>query len=346
MGKDRVKKRLEEYKEIRKEATALENVLDFLKKNAEKCNGAFSYYEGFLNNSNSFVGQPVRTTAENLNQAVNGNAILVITANPIEKGVFLRRLSEVTKQKLNSFFLHKHVYQIVPLANNTIVHVHADGIGDELTRRAINAAYKVFKNKIQYIVLLGICYGIDSSKQSLGQVILSNKVIGYRINFRDDSASDEIKFETNREFDEAPENTWLYTLQTCLSYYQFKNNILHCLNDNIINVDLGFYLSSNSLMSSRKVKHEVVNSVGAMRPRPSGGEMEGCGIFKTNIFEETDEHFKKWIIIKGICDWGEAKNLLNSNKKINDKKKDSIQAYAMTNVVEMFIQLLNVDGIF
>ena len=94
-------------------------------------------------------------------------------------------------------------------------------------------------------------------------------------------------------------------------------------------------------MSRKKVKDAVMSALGVRRKKPLGGEMEACGVFKSNYFD--DNNFDNWLVVKSICDWGEKKNLLSKDKDENEKIKDSIQAYAMMNTWAVFKTMLDSD---
>lgn len=320
------------------------NVIDFFNNHEKFCVAAYSYYLEYKSNVNRFVEIPRNSSKSEIYNRVN-NVILLITANHIERGIFLRRLSDFYGDKLPTYSIGAYSYQIINKDNYTIVHLHTGRTGDEFTRRAINAAHKVFKKKIKCIILLGICYGIDFSEQCLGEVVISNAVSGYRINFRDEE--NDLKFEPELEFEEKPSKDWITKIESIISYFHFSHDIFSKPDGEEIisfNAYTGKILSSNSLLSSRDVKEAVVNYVGHVKPKAYGGEMEACGIFKTNIFE-TSQGFKNWIIIKAICDWGESKNALDSDKARGKMIKDSVQAFAMTNACVTFFKLLE-QGIF
>ena len=83
-------KNLKSQAEKKKYTDAAENIREFLSKNGPICSRALLYYEGFKKHRGQYVSFSVRGTADELKKALKQTTILVITANPIEEGVFLR----------------------------------------------------------------------------------------------------------------------------------------------------------------------------------------------------------------------------------------------------------------
>jgi nucleoside phosphorylase len=316
------------------EKTASQNALEFYENNKVYCQNSLSYYNEFKNNIGKYVDSPIKLNRNDFQSKLSGKKILVITANPIEKGVLLRKLSEYYNMKLPNFLINNNAYQIINTNDYTIIHSHANRTGDEFTRRTINNASKLFH--IDYVLLLGICYGMDYEKDSLCSVIISNDVRGYRINFRDNEETDEVEFEAESEFSEKPNNSLVSNIEEFFSFFQPINEDFSSQQAKVnVTIKTGKILSSNSLMSSRKVKTSILSSLGHVKPKPLAGEMEACGIFKSNIF--SDEKFDKWLVIKSICDWGEKKNSFEGKSKNEcEEIKDSIQAFSMLNTWIVF----------
>ena len=207
-------------------------------------------------------------------------------------------------------------------------------------RRTINAAVSnLGVEKIEYIYMLGICYGIDFNSQKLGDVIMSNHVLGYRVNFRDDSSEDEIEVEPEEEFNETPNEKYIKELSNFLCYFDVEN-FNFGMPKFKVKIHFGKYLSANCLMSSKKAKDSILKKIGNAKPKAMAGEMEACGIFKSILCSGAN-NFKNWLVVKSICDWGENKNLFSKNPERNDFIKNCLQAYAMVNTCNAFNMMLS-----
>ena len=315
---------------------AKENILSFYNKYDKFCVAANTRYKAYQSQKNRFISDPKRVSKETFMNYIDSQIVLTLTANPIENAIFLHSLYDFVGRRSECFMVDKRCYQVVKTHEITIIHLHTEKTGDEATRRAINEATEIFAP--DFIFLLGICYGIDRDNHSIGNVFISEKVKGYRINFRDREDSDVTIFEAEEEFDEYPEEDLRKALCSFFGYYDIVYNIESELEEIHVPIAHGGILSSNSLISSKNVKEAVMNALGTSRPRPLGGEMEACGIFKSNYFEK--KYFRRWMIIKGICDWGEKKNSLDKDYTRNEEIKDSIQAFAMGNVCQVFLKII------
>lgn len=263
--------------------------------------------------------------------------ILAVTANPIERAVFLRWLSERNGKPLYTYRIKKLVCNICHIdENKTIIHVSTGKTGEEYTRKAINRACRVFNP--DYICLVGICYGLNMAKYSIGSVFVSETLKTFRLNFRDELESDEVTFEAEDEYSEHPSDEFVQIIRDRIMYTQMYSILSQDKVPVSVNTKLGRFLSCNSLMSSRKVKHAVLEQYSNKGSEPLGGEMEGAGILKSYVVDE--EKFKNWLIIKSVCDWGEKKNALDPDPAISEYIKDSLQAYAMTNTCGVFETLI------
>ena len=326
------KKGLIKEKKKKNEKKAKENVLDFYKKNGSYCRGAYLYYKEYEKNQGKYVSVPLRIEKEEFSEYIGEKIVLVITANPIEEAIFLHAFFDKYEKKVSAYLIEEYVYHVICLDLITIVHVHAKKTGEEFTRKCINVATTVFSP--EYIILLGICYGIDFDKYELGTVLVAESITGFRVNYRDTDKKD-IKFETETEFNEKSNEKIVSRLKIFFNYYQIVNNFFSSKLESVeIKVRFGRLICSNSLMSNKKVKNSIIESLTQGKDKPIGGEMEAIGIFKSNYYEQNN--FKNWFVIKSICDWGEDKNVLDEDEKESEIIKDSIQAYAMINSWETF----------
>ncbi len=336
-NEDNVKAELDNIKAIKEENSASENVKNFYQKNEPYINACHAYYADYESKKEYYLKTMQYNDINNFKKELVGKIILVLTANPIEEGVLLHSLVDAGREKLAFYLLNDNVYHVCHLNEHTIIHVHASKTGEELTRRTINAASSIFEPDI--IVLLGICYGVDFNNYSLGDVLIASGLKTYRLNFRDSDKTDETIFEAEEEDFRIPNSHLFSVVKQTFSYRQIYSSISERNGSKIsVNWKTGTILSSNSLMSSKRVKQAVIQAFGAAKPKPIGGEMEGGGLLKTKIVEE--QSLDRWLVIKGICDWGEKKNSLDENPKVSEHMKDAIQAMAMVHTWSIFYEML------
>ena len=331
-------KNLKSQAEKKKYTDAAENIREFLSKNGPICSRALLYYEGFKKHRGQYVSFSVRGTADELKKALKQTTILVITANPIEEGVFLRWLAEKNGCPLSNIRIDGYNYCFSTNYDDTrtIIHVRTKKTGEEYARRLLNNARKVFRPN--YILMLGICYGLsDMRKFPIGTVFLSDSITSFRLNFRDCVDSDEITFEAEDEFDEKLDEDFVSYANDRIINEQTFSIVSETDDPYIVRTEMGKFLSCNSLMDSSRVKRAVLEQYSKRKPKPLGGEMEGAGFFKSSFFEE--DGFDKWMIIKSICDWGEKKNSIDPDPEKSERIKDSLQAFAMCNTCATFSRI-------
>jgi len=322
-----------------KSETARDNILRFYKKNKRICDKAYKYYAKYNGDKTKHVNEPIHLTAEKFVKQLKLKKILILTANSIERGIFIRWLSEKKGSPLETYMVGNYAYNVYNVTDEakefSIIHVDPGKTGEDYTRRAINNTCKIFQP--DYIVALGICYGFYNNEYSIGHVFLSDSLTVFRFNFRD--AEDKtIRLETETEFEKQPAHNLLQPIRQRLMYTMTRNILSDDKQPLYVQTKFGKFLSTNSLMSNKTAKQALMEQYGKTKPKPLGGEMEGPGILKSDIVQE--KGFLNWLIVKGICDWGEMKNDLDPDEHKSELIKDSLQAYAMTNTCGVFDKIL------
>ena len=316
-----------------------DSVIMFYREHQDICERAYEYYRGYEANLNQYVVPPKAITKEDFLTTARPVTILVMTANPIERGILLRWLSEKTGEALPTYRIGESTFNLALIdGERAIVHINPGKTGEEYTRRAINRFCDVMNP--DYICLAGICYGVNSEKYSIGSVFISDSIKTFRLNFRDSIDSDDIRFEVEEEYEAQPSRVIIQRVEDTLMYTQIHNFLSTPDHDVIADATVGRFLSCNSLMSSSRVKQAIVDQYTVKGSQPLGGEMEGAGVLKSNIVEETN--FDGWMIIKSVCDWGEKKNALDPDPQVSEHMKDCLQAFAMSNTCSVFDVILDV----
>ena len=278
------------------------NVLNFYSLNKNIFEQSYFYYKEYENKKENYVLEPQEIPLKQFGVLVGEESILIITANSVEEAVLLHSLSDYYQKPIPSYMVGGCVYQVVAIDGVVLVHNHALYTGDEYTRRAINTAKKYFCPA--YVYLLGVCYGIDYERYNIGTVFIADFIQSYRINFRDDEDSEETLYEADVEFEQYPNKNVINGMKSFFAYCQPVNSIGgEETQEMYVQIAFGKLLSSNNLVSSKRVKEAIMYSLGGARPKPLGGEMEASGIFKSAYFENGD--FNNWFVIKSVCDWGE-----------------------------------------
>ena len=144
--------------------------------------------------------------------------------------------------------------------------------------------------KPRYVIAVGICYGMDKSKASSGDVIVANLICDYT-NLR---VGDKDTLQPRGEI--------LPVGATLLQVFSSPVGYSHTQDGKKVEVHCCPFIARPDLVDSPKYKEELKR----LRPDALGGEMEGAGIMAA-VKNDTSEYKVEAIIIKAICDWGDGK---------------------------------------
>lgn len=136
----------------------------------------------------------------------------------------------------------------------------------------------ITEQKPDYLIAVGICFGMRPAEQRIGDVVVSR----------------QLRLIDHRKVIGDPPVVWvrgdLVTASPKL-YHRFAIAEWPAG----VNVRPGTMLTTNTLVNSRPLHDDLVR----LDPEAEGGEMEGAGIYTAAANSKTD-----WIIVKGISDYG------------------------------------------
>lgn len=249
--------------------------------------------------------------------------ILVLTANPIERAVLHHKVVDSGSYVMVRSICNKTAFFIFKWGKYWVAHIHQGQTGDKDlgTSNTINEALKYFTPNV--IISLGIAFGIDYFEQDIGNVLVSNKILPYSDNKREE----EDKVNPDRTQDKIIDD-WLHIrLENAIGFMD--------------GVTYGDILSGGSVMSSCEEKDRVCLGY-TKEDYVIGGEMEGNA-----VFQFTKRIGIPGVVIKGICDFGIVKNGIYEEDPVKDKKlKESLQAFAMMKTVEKSKPLFYDEALF
>ena len=169
-----------------------------------------------------------------------------------------------------------------------IVGMSAPGKAQQGPIAACNTTTKLMEAfKPRYVIAVGICYGIDKSKTSSGDVIVANLICDYT-NLR---AGDTLQ----------PRGGTPSVGANLLQMFSSPVGYSHTQGGKEVKVHCGPFISRPDLVDNPIYKERLKR----LRPDALGGEMEGAGIMAA-IENDTSKYKVEAIIIKAICDWGDG----------------------------------------
>lgn len=212
--------------------------------------------------------------------------LLIVTATEIETRTLIRYLTPIDGQdELLQGTIDDLTYRIGRFGSYNIVHFQC-GMGTTGRDASTLSTYI----SIQYwrpaaVIMIGIAFGGVPNKQKLGDVLVSEMISSY---------------ESARVGDVTiPRGPT--SLAGAVLLDRFRNMIdweYPIPNSENSKKIMGEILSGDKLVDNLEFKAQLFN----MFPNAIGGEMEGAGIYAAT----TRAKIQEWIVVKGICDWGDG----------------------------------------
>jgi nucleoside phosphorylase len=139
--------------------------------------------------------------------------------------------------------------------------------------------------QLSAVILVGIAFGKDSTKQTIGNVLVSDRIINY---------------EPERVGKISSENRGHEPMAGPVLLNRFRNVIgwnFKSPSGQQCGFQIGPILSGEKLVDNLAFKQKLFEKF----PTAIGGEMEGTGVAAA-----ADRNCCEWIVAKAICDWGDG----------------------------------------
>ncbi len=257
------------------------------------------------------------------NKRIEKCDVLLISANSVEGRIVTWRLiRENNGHVLDTYVINGSLYQFAKIDTVQIVHIWPNDTSSFTlygSFSAVDAALDCFSPK--YIFAVGVAFGIDPGKQSLGDVLVAKNLVFY------DAFNKVTDGMTKLRFDDT---------------YKIDANLiaqLHPLDqksppENVGNFQwfFGSMLTGGTVLSDVEEKRRLLDAAQKIGHTIIGGEMEASGIHFA--CQRTKRKSVPFTIFKGICDWGAEKNgwdTANIGELDKDTVKDLVQAFACNN---------------
>jgi len=142
------------------------------------------------------------------------------------------------------------------------------------------------------VIMVGIAFGVNESRQPIGTVLISTKVIDYRSERAGTSNCGSLKLTSRADPGDA--DGFLVEAFRALGEQRPERT------------QSGPLLSDHVLVDNRDFRDELVRRF----PQAIGGEMEGYGVFTAARGRN-----RPWVLVKAVCDWGDGKKAVDKGER-------------------------------
>lgn len=234
------------------------------------------------------------------------NWILIVTATDLETEQLHCHLTPLNGgENILKAFQGDLTYYFGVLGKYKIVHVQSSmgSISRNSSIMTVSTAQSLLKLKV--VIMIGIAFGVDSSKQNIGDVLVSESIIPYNVKRVG-------KSESIQRGIEAPASKILLN-----RFKNIKPTWEHFVADGIKGKLIPTrLLSGEELVDNIEHRDELL----AINPDSNGGEMEGAGLYAAC------DGKADWIVIKGICDFADGEKGHNKTERQTTAIKSAISA--------------------
>lgn len=240
-----------------------------------------------------------RVFAEHLERIVHeeyadGCDVLLITATEIERDTVLDLVKKSFGRDQNLRFGQRRTYFDLGIIGGARVSL----VQCEMGSGAPGASYATVADVIDdlhphCVLMVGIAFGVNPTKQKLGQILVSQQLQCYELQRVDTSPSGHLDIELRG--DRATASTKLLgRLRAITTSWDGAR------------VAFGVLLSGEKLIDNIEFRDRITELV----PQAIGGEMEGAGLYTAAVESKVD-----WIVVKAICDWADGKKCFKKSER-------------------------------
>lgn len=231
--------------------------------------------------------------------------ILIVTVNKIETTTALEIFSNAINQPWERQTIDKKIYYLFGQINGIEIFMVQSEAGSMLVGGSFSTITKAISSlKPNYIIMVGVAYGLDQRKQKVGDILVSKKIASYEPG----------KIFTKKFL---PRGDRIPSPKYLLDKFRSGDNDWRGAS-----VHFGIVLSGEKLVADEKFRAWLLK----LEPESIGGEMEGAGLYVASYEEKVD-----WILVKGISDWGDE-NKNDEDQKLAAQNATSFVLHVIKNV--------------
>lgn len=278
------------------------------KKHISKCISQLNVYKEKIQN---FWEEPV-VTKNTINGAMNPKAdVLLVTATKVESKAVIEIFQDATIQVPQRVLIGERIYHSIGSVNGAKIFMVQSEMGSGGPGASLQTVEKgIHALSPDIVIMVGIAFGMDSEKQSIGEILVSQQLMLYelqRVGTKDEGTKIILRGDK------------AHASPRLLSYFRSADIDW---DESKCKVNFGLILSGEKLVDNIDFRQQLCD----LCPETIGGEMEGSGLYVACLDKKVD-----WILVKSICDWADG------NKNEN---KDNQQKLAAGNAASFVLHVL------
>lgn len=238
--------------------------------------------------------------------------VLIVTVTKVESQAVIQVFREATGQAAKPVQIADRMYQDLGSVNDARVFMAQSEMGSGGVGGSLQTVQKgIAALSPSAVIMVGIAFGINSEKQSIGDVLVSKQLVMYDLQ----------RVGTNKEgnLEIIPRGDRPHASSRLLSSFQVAEQ--HW-DESRAKVRLGLIISCDKLADNLEFRQQLLED----EPEAIGGEMEGAGLYVACHDGKVD-----WLLVKAICDWADG------NK---GQDKDARQKLAAHNAASFVLHML------
>jgi nucleoside phosphorylase len=230
--------------------------------------------------------------------------VLTVTATRVESLAVMAACEKATQREAAPTSFAGRIYQDLGEINHSRVlmlqtEVGSGGLG--ASQQAVQEAIAALHPRA--VIMVGIAFGVDESKQVIGEVLVSEQLSLYDLQRigTDDKGGERI----------VPRGDKPHASVRLLNYLRSAHNYWEGPT-----VTFGLLVSGARLVDNIDFRQQLRS----FEPEAIGGEMEGAGLYVSCQGSNTD-----WILVKAICDWADGNKSIDKASRQMEAARNSAQ---------------------
>ena len=221
--------------------------------------------------------------------------ILIVTATKVESKAIVEVFQDTSGHVPEPIPIRDRMYHNLGIINGASVfmvqsEMGAGGLGSSL----LTVQKGIVALSPSAVIMVGIAFGVNSEKQSVGDVLVSQRLMLYELQ-RVNIGEGGLRLKPRGDRPHASPQL----------FDRFRSADLYW-DESKAKIHFGLILSGEKLVDNIDFRQQLRE----FEPEAIGGEMEGAGLYVACQDAKVD-----WILVKSICDWADGYKVQNKDEQ-------------------------------